>query len=187
MKSKISFEKASTLLVIIASLGSLFIIFRQTDLMSKQFELQRLEQHKSVLPYLTLYNTNDSRNYSYTLANRGIGPALINEINITYKDSTYKNHDLRTFFNAVIAKEDSLFYDYTDIGHSSISKGMLIPANTSKNMVMHQTKNKEKIKSLRNWFNRKVKIEITFSSIYGEQWKLGNFGNSPIKTKSVIE
>jgi len=187
MKIKLSFEKATTLLVIIASLGSLFIIYRQTNLMDKQFELQRLEQHKSVLPYLTLYNTNDSNNYSFTLANRGIGPAFVNEINITYKDSTYKNHDLRTFFKAVIVKEDSLFMDYEDIGHSSISKGMLIPANTAKNMVMHQTKNKQKIKSLRNWFNRKVKIEILFSSIYGEQWNLSSFSNSPVKTKSVIE
>lgn len=187
MKVKISFEKATTLLVIIASLGSLFIIYRQTNLMDKQFELQRLEQHKSVLPYLTLYNTNNGRNYSYTLSNQGIGPALINEINITYKDSIYKNHDLRAFFNAVIVKEDSLFNDYKDIGHSSVSKGMLIPANAVKDMVMHQTKNKEKIKSLRNWFNKKVKIEIIFSSIYGEQWKLSSFSNTPIKTKSVIE
>jgi len=187
MKVNISFEKATTLLVIIASLGSLFIIYRQTNLMDKQFELQRLEQHKSVLPYLTLYNTNDGKSYSYTLSNKGIGPALINEINITYKDSTYKNHDLRAFFNRVIVKEDSLFKDYKDIGHSSVSKGMLIPANAVKNMVMHQSNNKEKIKSLRNWFNRKVKIEVIFSSIYGEQWKLGNFSNSPIKIKSVLE
>ena len=84
MKVKISFEKATTILVIIASLGSLFIIYRQTNLMSKQFELQRLEQHKSVLPYLTMYNTSTSTQYSYTLSNKGIGPALVNEINIKY-------------------------------------------------------------------------------------------------------
>lgn len=188
MKMKISFEKATTLLVIIASLGSLFIIYRQTNLMDKQFKLQRLEQHKSVLPYLNLYNTNDDgKNYSYALANRGIGPALINEINITYKDSIYKNHDLRAFFNSVIVKEDSLFNDYSDIGHSTVRKGMLIPANSVKEMVVHQIKNGDKIRSLRNWFNQKIKIEIIFSSIYGEQWKLDSFNNIPIKTKSVIE
>ena len=187
MKAKISFEKASTLLVIIASLGSLFIIFRQTDLMSKQFDLQRLEQHKSVLPYLTMYNTSNGSNYSYTLANKGIGPALINEINITYKDSIYKNHDLRTFFNAVIVKEDSLFKNYKDIGHSSISKGMLLPTNSTSFMVSHKSDNKNKVKSLRKWFNQKINIEIIFSSIYGEQWRLSSFSNTPIKIKSVLD
>lgn len=187
MKVKISFEKATTILVIIASLGSLFIIYRQTSLMSKQFELQRLEQHKSVLPYLTMYNTSTSTNYSYTVSNRGIGPALINEINIIYKDSVYKDHDLRKFFNNVISKEDSLFVKYTDIGHSSLSKGMLLPANTITNLVMHNKKDMNKIRSLRKWFNHKIEIEILFSSIYGEQWKLSNKSNTPTKLKSVIE
>ena len=146
MKAKISFEKATTLLVIIASLGSLFIIYRQTNLMSKQFELQRLEQHKSVLPYLTMYNTSSSTNYSYAVSNKGIGPALINGIHIIYKDSVYKNHDLRTFFKHVIAKEDSLFKNYNEIGHSSLSKGMLLPANYEINMVMHGKKKHEQNK-----------------------------------------
>jgi hypothetical protein len=187
MKVKISFEKATTILVIIASLGSLFIIYRQTNLMSKQFELQRLEQHKSVLPYLTMYNTSTSTQYSYTLSNKGIGPALVNEINIKYKDSIYKDHDLREFFNAVIVKEDSLFQNYSDIGHSSLSKGMLLPANTTSNLVMHHKKNMDKIRSLRKWFNHKIEIEIIYSSIYGEQWKLTTKSNTPIKLKSVIE
>lgn len=187
MKRKISFEKATTMLVIIASLGSLFIIYRQTNLMSKQFDLQRLEQHKSVLPYLTMYNTSSATNYSYTVANKGIGPALIDEINIKYKDSVYKNHDLRKFFNTVIVKEDSLFSDYTDIGHSSFSKGMLHPANSITNMVMHHKKDMKKIRSLRDWFNNKIRIEIIYSSIYGEQWKLVSSSNTPIKLKSVIE
>lgn len=187
MKIKISFERTSTLLVIIASLGSLFIIYRQTDLMGKQFELQRLEQHKSVLPYLSLFNTSNSDSYSYTLANKGIGPALINEINITYKDSTYENHDLRKFFNAVIKKEDSLFVNYNDIGHSSISKGMLIPSAQTSKMIIHNMEDRNKIKHLRNWFNRKVDIEIVFSSIYGEKWVINNHQNSPMKIESIIE
>ena len=186
MKRKISFEKATTMLVIIASLGSLFIIYRQTNLMSKQFDLQRLEQHKSVLPYLTMYNTSSATNYSYTVANKGIGPALIDEINIKYKDSTYKNHDLRKFFNNVIKKQDSLFKGYSDIGHSTIRSGMLIPANQSTNMIVHNVKNNKKIKSLRSWFNNKVEIEIVFSSIYGETWVVNNHQNFPMKIKSVI-
>lgn len=187
MKTKISFEKASTLLVIVASLGSLFIIYRQTNLMDKQFKLQRLEQHKSVLPYLSLFNTSNSDFYSYTLANKGIGPALINEINITYKDSTYEDHDLRSFFNAVIKKEDSIFSNYNDIGHSSISKGMLIPSSQTTRMITHDSEDRNKIKHLRDWFNRKVDIEIVFSSIYGEKWVINNHQNSPLKIESIIE
>ena len=187
MKVKISFEKASTLLVIIASLGSLFIIYRQTNLMAKQFELQRLEQHKSVLPYLSLFKTSRGDFYGFSLANKGIGPTLINEINITYKDSTYEDHDLRTFFNAVIKKEDALFKEYNDIGHSSISKGMLIPANQTSNMITHGKEDSEKIRHLRDWFNRKIEIEIVFSSIYGEKWVINNHQNFPMKLENQIE
>lgn len=187
MKLKFSFEKATTLLVIIASLGSLFIIYRQTNLMSKQFDLQRLEQHKSVLPYLSMFNTGQKDFYAYSMANKGIGPALINEINITYKDSTYINHDLRLFFNTVIKKEDSLFKNYNDIGHSSVRSGMLIPANHTFNMITHNADDRTKIKHLRKWFNEEIEIEIVFSSIYGEKWVINNHHHTPLKIKSIVE
>ena len=187
MKVKVSFEKASTLLVIIASLGSLFIIFRQTELMSKQFELQRLEQHKSVLPYLTMFNTSNNQTYGYSISNKGIGPALIDEINIIYKDSVYKNHDLRDFFKVVITKNDTLFKDHNDIGHSTLREGMLIPANESITTVYYSNQDRIRVRSLRKWFNEKIEIEIIFSSIYGEQWQLKSNYSTPIKIKNVIE
>jgi hypothetical protein len=187
MKVKISFEKATTLLVIIASLGSLFIIYRQTNLMSKQFELQRLEQHKSVLPYLTMFNTTNNKTYGYAVSNKGIGPALIDEINITYKDSIYKNHDLRDFFKAVIIKEDSLFKGQKDIGHSTLREGMLIPASESITAAYYNSNDRVRVRSLRKWFNEKIEIEIIFSSIYGEQWQLKSNYSTPIKIQDIIE
>jgi hypothetical protein len=187
MKVKISFEKASTLLVIIASLGSLFIIFRQTELMSKQFELQRLEQHKSVLPYLTMFNTSNNKTYGYSISNKGIGPALINAINITYKDSVYKNHDLRDFFKVVITKNDTLFKDHKDIGHSTLREGMLIPANESITNVYYDNQDRDRTRSLRRWFNEEIIIEVIFSSIYGEKWQLKSNYSTPQKIKGILD
>ena len=50
-----------------------------------------------------------------------------------------------------------------------------------------EKKNMNKIRSLRKWFNQKIEIEILYSSIYGEQWKLSSNSNIPTKLKSVIE
>ena len=112
MKHKLNFTKASTALALIASLGSLYIVFYQTHLMGKQFELQRQEQYTSVFPYVSLANTGNKERYGYLISNSGIGPALIEQINIHYKDSVYENYEPRTAFINIIAKEDSLFYNF---------------------------------------------------------------------------
>lgn len=191
MKYRITFTKASTILALIASLGSLYIVFYQTNLMGKQFELQRQEQHTSVFPYISLANTSSKERYGYLISNTGIGPALINEINIHYKDSVYKNHDLRAAFMRIVTKEDSLFRHYKDIGHSTIRKGMLIPANkVIETVTLPSGMDEEgmnKRRSLRNWFNHQLTIEIIYSSIYGEQWRITSSMEAPEKIKSLSE
>ncbi len=191
MKSKLNFTKASTILALVASLGSLYIVYYQTNLMGKQFELQRQQQYTSVFPYISLANTGSQKRYGYLISNTGIGPALIDEINIHYKDSVYKNHDLRAAFVNIITKEDSLFSSYKDIGHTTIRKGMLIPANKMIEAITFPTdldKNGlEKRKALREWYNRKLVIEVIYSSIYGEQWKVTSVSTAPEKIKSLTD
>lgn len=187
---KIKTDKASTLFALVVSLGTLFIILYQTKLIGKQFELQRQQQYASVLPYLTIYNTSINSKYTFEVENNGIGPAFIEEINIHYKDTIYKNHDLRDFFNVVIRKEDSLFFKHNDIGHSNLSKGMLIPANSKRSTIsMGSYYTKTEQNRMRYWLNNQIKTEIIYSSVYGEKWRIiyPSLNITPEKISEIVD
>lgn len=164
---KLKVEKLFSYLAFIVSVATLCIFFYQTSLMKKQ-------QYASVLPFLSMGNTEVNKNYSFILVNNGIGPAFIDEINIHYKDTIYRNMDVNGFFEEVISKKDTLFSS-VGITHSTLRKGMLIPEKEMKHMLQLKrdiNNFKEKRKRLRYWLNNEIKIAIKYSSVYGEQWSI---------------
>lgn len=175
--SRIKIEKLLTWLAFLVSLGTLYIFFYQTSLMKKQ-------QYANVLPYLSMGNTEKDGDYAFILANNGIGPAFIDEINIHYNDSVYKDMDVNDFYVKVIVKEDTLF-DHRKITHSTIRRGMLISEKEERLMLRLSSEAdnfKQKHKQLREWLNNKIKIEIKYSSVYKEAWKIKYPSNDiPIK------
>ena len=171
MKKKLNFKfSLDRLLAVFAfmiSLCTLYVFYQQTSLMKKQ-------QYASVLPYFSISNTQINGDYSFILENNGIGPGFIEEINIHYQDSVYKNKDVNSFFIDVILKKDSLL-NSSNITHATIRKGMLIPDNEKKDMIKLNSSDvdfENKHYKLRQWFNEKIKVEIKYSSIYGEKWKI---------------
>ena len=164
---KIRLDKIFTILAFIVSVGTLYLFFHQTSLMKKQ-------QYASVLPYLEISNTHIEDDYCFIISNNGIGPAFIDEINIHYNNTIYRNNDLNEFLLQVMVKEDTIL-NSNKITHSTIKIGMLIPQVNTKEMI--RLKNDDinfdnMHYRLRDWLNKKIKIEIKYSSIYGEQWKL---------------
>lgn len=164
---KINTDRLLAFFAFIISLFTLYVFFQQTSLMKKQ-------QYASVLPYFAIGNTQVNGDYSFILENNGIGPGFIDEMNIHYKDSVYKNMDLNNFFIDVILKQDSLL-NSSNITHATIRKGMLIPEKEIKYMIRLNNSDEDfemKHYRLRQWFNEKIKVEIKYSSIYGEKWKI---------------
>lgn len=156
-------------MAIIASLGTLFTIIYQTNIFRKQ-------QYASVLPYLEIWNARNDDAYRLILINNGIGPAFIEDVKLIYKDSILQM-DPADFVDEVIKKEDSL----TRYGYSNISKGRLIPAGNSINLVQAL---EDSINSyiLWSWFSggdtTRVdypEIEITYGSVYGEKWMIRKY------------
>lgn len=182
-KTIINLENAATLFAIIASLGTLIIVVYQTNLMGKQYELQREEQHASVMPYLTIGNSDKNNFYTYGIWNNGLGPAFIKEINIIYKDSICRNHDVYDFFMTVIRKEDSLFVNAEGIGHATTRVGTLIPSNEKLSMLQMYRPNytQEQLMAMRSWLNNKIYFEIIYESVYKEKWKILSNKEVPIK------
>lgn len=176
---RINADRLLAILAFIVSVSTLYVFFYQTSLMKKQ-------QYASVLPYLSVGNSGANKDYGFVLTNNGIGPAFIDEINIHYKDSVYRNIDINNFFEKVIRKEDTIF-NSVNVTHSTIRKGMLVPHNQAIYMIKLSKKAKDfKIKhyKLRDWLNNKVKIEIKYSSVYKEKWHLIYPGkDAPIQIK----
>ena len=168
-----------SLAAIIASVGTLFTVVYQT-------QLYREQQYASVLPYLEIWNSSRGDTYQLILVNNGIGPAFIDKVSILYEDSTYQM-DPAVFLREVIYPIDSII----NVGHSNISKGRLIPAGNRIELLQVKEDRDNAVK-LWSWFsgndpNRKKlpEIEIEYSSVYGQSWKVQKYGLSqPVELKN---
>lgn len=172
---KWSSDRWLSLAAIIASMGTLFTVVYQTNLI-------RTQQYASVLPYLEMWNSSQRHSYQLMLVNNGIGPAFIEDVKIHYLDTVYQM-DPAIFLKEVINKTDTI----RNVGHSNISKGRLVPAGEMVNLL--QVNNDSlNAKKLWSWFSgddpsRKVKplVEIVYRSVYGETWKLRQNVIEPLK------
>ncbi|MEO9485052.1 MAG: hypothetical protein ABJG47_16450 [Ekhidna sp.] len=168
---KWSSDRWLSIVAITASLGTLFTIVYQTNLIRKQ-------QYASVLPYLEMWNSNPGRegmSYMYVLKNNGIGPAFIKDVKIHVGDSAYID-DPASFVHRVIKPKDSIINFY----YSNIKKGTLIPAGSRIELV--GVKN-DSINSpiLKRWFSRtdSIEVEIIYESVYGERWSSRGIASEP--------
>lgn len=162
-----------SVVAIIASLGTLFTIIYQTNLIRKQ-------QYASVLPYLEMLNSWQGSSYRLVLTNNGVGPAFIENMRIIYGDSTFQS-DPANFLNNVV-KNDEISFSY-----SNLTKGRLIPPGEN----IYLLEGNDSISSIKlwSWFSgsdttRVVnpEIEINYSSVYGETWQTKRYGSGqPIK------
>ncbi|NAS31542.1 hypothetical protein GTQ40_11210 [Flavobacteriaceae bacterium R38] len=132
------------------------------------------QQYASVLPYISIGNTQVNNDYSFVLNNNGIGPAFIDEINIHYNDTIYRNTDVYDFYSRVITKNDTVL-NHKKITHSTVRKGMLVPEREAIYMLKlgRAADNfEEKHMRLREWLNNNIKVEVKYSSVYKEKWRV---------------
>lgn len=170
---KWSSDRWLSLVAIIASLGTLFTIVYQTELIRKQ-------QYASVLPYLEMWNSNTGSRggtYKYILKNNGIGPAFIKEVKIHYEDSVYLGDPANFTFNVIKPLDSIENYFY-----SNIKRGTLIPAGAIVELmgVSNDTINAP---ILRKWFSDQdiMQVEIIYESIYEERWSARGLANEPTR------
>jgi hypothetical protein len=172
-------DRIVSLSAMAVGVGSLFIILYQTQLM-------RESQHASALPYLMLAVNANQNGVNITLSNAGIGPALIDDIRVRYQGREHVG-DVHDFYISLHPKSDSV------LSINKILPGRLIPAGVSIDMLGMQVTNAsergvflvellhlfEVAEVARSWYanvgaagKEKAVIEITYSSVYGDRWRL---------------
>jgi len=167
-KKFLSSDKIVSLSAFLISIGTLFTIVYQTRLIRQQ-------QYASVLPYLEIWQSDNDNERSVNLYNNGIGPAIIKDFKIYFKDSVYAQSLGLFYRNEILDSTSRLKYSRSDM-----SKGMLLPAG-SRWTLISATK-EDSIKSLKRLLKEyNPDIEITYSSIYGETWVMRDNGKPPVK------
>ncbi len=148
---------------LLISIGTLAVFLYQTKLIREQ-------QHMSVYPYLELANTgSNTDHYVFKLMNKGIGPAIIESIEII-KDDEVVSHDLATYVNQSLQGNDSIGNSY-----SNLYSGRLISPAEDIPIVEASDGSITTSQLLFSVINdRKLQCRIIYTSIYGERWLLSS-------------
>lgn len=152
-------DKIVSFSAILISLGTMGVYIYQTHLIQKQ-------QSASVMPYLRMSYSHDEDRFEFIIMNEGLGPAFIEEVNTYYNGKKYANQDVSNFFQNQYRNIDSTLY----LSYSNVTLGMLFAAGKDIHVIIkrNSVKDTEKLKDL--FFRKKIEMEVTFSSVYGEKW-----------------
>lgn len=173
---KLDTDRILGITAIVVAAGSLIAV-------SYQAYLMRQAQHASVLPYLYVALQSNNQGVHLVLENTGIGPALVDEIRIHYKGR-----------DVVADPYDFYLTQHPDAGTRGfdvdrVAPGRLIPAGNTVAMVGAPPTEPGALKEMLDLFDladvpdswyatakttRKDKavIEVAFSSVYGERWRI---------------
>ena len=164
-------EKLLSLSALLVSLLTLIVFVYQTNLIRKQ-------QYRSVFPYLILSNeASGSLDYKYLMINQGIGPAMIQSIEVI--DSTGTSYEsILDYVNTQISDKDSIFFYNSDIyagrlipaGDQIPLFGMVDETQLRKYGVKNTVKGTNRLRTILN--SDDLIIKITYASIYDERWLL---------------
>lgn len=165
-------DRIVSMSAIFISLLTLCVFVYQTTLIHKQ-------QRMSVLPNLQIGNSGyGSKDFAIVMENTGVGPAIIESVQIQYGGKTF-DMDLPSFLFEHTDKLDSIRFRYSNIG-----PGQLIPAGR-KVEILKSTGDKENAvrltQALQSLRETDLDLKIVYRSIYDERWMLTGESHVPQK------
>ena len=154
--------KFTSLLAFMISIGTFFTFAYQTYLIRQQ-------QSANVLPYLRIDYGYGTDYFQIQISNNGVGPAIIQDFVVHYRDSTYRSGLNR--FAATFAKLDtSTTYS---VSSSYLAEGFVI--SNKETVEVLASNNRETANMLKAlFFDEEVRLEIVYSSVFDEKWRLTN-------------
>lgn len=152
-------DKFLSLFAFLISVGTFATFAYQTYLIQKQ-------QYASVLPYLSIYHSVGSDDFSVVVSNNGVGPTFIQDVVFHYNDSSYRIHPIRFAYHAIRPYSSVNF----NLSSTELSKGYAIPDKVAIPII--RSNNQETANLLREFFEKgDVEVEITYSSVFDEMWQ----------------
>ncbi|MEP3388371.1 MAG: hypothetical protein ABJO02_09305 [Reichenbachiella sp.] len=140
-----------------------------------QSKIMREHQEKSSFPKLELWHNNGDTRYQLQLSNTGMGPAILEGIQVIYNDSIY-DIDPASFAHSY---KDTLKTRWP-LGTSSLKEGRVIepgmkvyPINISDDSVRRHP-----IAEL--FRTEEATVVIRYSSVYEHLWEIKGTGTAPM-------
>jgi hypothetical protein len=147
-----------SLAALLVSLASLIVSMQQTNLAAEQKEA-------SVWPYLEFYTEITNNKFSFSIQNKGIGPALIKRIEVKRKDKTYP--DFYKMMNDVLGDSTQTYRH----AFSSLENLVLSPQEKKELIFIEDS---ILVKDLFARFTDDLSFKVAFSSVYDKLWLLSN-------------
>lgn len=161
-KKSWNFDRLMSFAALLISLATFVTFGYQNYLIQKQ-------QYGSVLPYLRIENSYmyDSKGQpviGLQLSNNGVGPAFIEQVNITYQGKRYSS--ISDFFIQGVYVKTPI-----NTGRNDIYEGYVLPAGQFQ-LFLHSN-DSTAARVLEKIFRANdLRIEITYSSLYKEKWRM---------------
>lgn len=148
------------------SMGTFCVYIYEARLLQKQ-------QYASALPYLELSNSGGPSRYRLLLMNNGVGPAFIREIRVYHQGKTYEM-DHVGFYKQVRNPTDTVH-----LIASNVSPGRVIPAGREIELFVVEDSPKVVAKFWQLFGGEDAEIEIIYTSVYEERWRLKGMQGPP--------
>ena len=160
-------DKFVSIAAMIVSVGSLFVIIYQTNLI-------RTQQYASVLPYLIIGSERSDGQIRITLTNNGLGPAFIKDIRLQY-DGQMHHKNMISLYREFFAENG------IDIFTQGISIGGVITAN-DKIVLIGVSEDLQSIHDFGEYLDSgESDFAIEYASVYDERWEINDKTNVPVK------
>ncbi len=139
--------------------------------------LIRTQQYASVLPYLEMWNSRPADGtYKLILVNNGVGPAFVKEIRVHYQGKSYEGDHVAFHYQQIYPKDTTFTFM-----SSNIRPGQIIPAGRQIELIVVENNTGSGKKAYEMYGKEKARLEIVYTSIYEEKWKLTGMEDPPRK------
>ena len=175
-------DKIMSTSALFISVISLIALLYQSYLAREENKLIQMQQSASVLPHLNQWYSNYNNTFKFVVGNKGVGPAFIDEVEITL-DSEHKFNNTKDLFDYIFKNNKVL--DTIPYTYSTLVKGFVLPANEQIDIL--EIKNAKHIQPIRDVLNNEnITYKIVYKDVYGSKWVLTNDNTNGTSTNTPI-
>lgn len=169
---------------IFISVLSMVAVIYQSYLAKEENELIRIQQSATTMPYLSHWYSDIDGKYKFVVANKGVGPAFIKEVefiaNESEKISVFNSSSDLIYF----MEQNSEVIDTTPWVKYHLQPNMLVSKDETIEVYTFFIENDRQEKQLKSEFNKLFEgFKIVYEDIYGNSWVLDSKVNYPIEIK----
>lgn len=189
-KIRLNAEMAVAVAAMLTAVAATVVSVMQTNIMRDEAEMERQHARLSVQPSVWIFQNSNTdpagASYSLELLNKGLGPAIIEQFEITLDGKV-----LLRWGEVINAVSDGAYRLHGDdrnvpgAGYSSVPPGHIIPAGESVRPIRLSNVDLELVRLLASSGSRPI-YSACVCSVYRECWRTNGMGVRPEPVKVCV-